>query len=129
MIDLADAYGGGPVLVRSIADNQGISSKYLHALLATLKSAGLVRSVRGSGGGYSLAKPPAEVRLNDIVAALEGPLTLVDCVSDDALCERSADCAARDVWVTVSEAIDDVLSGITLETLLERQRAKDGSAA
>jgi len=126
LIDLAAAYGDGPTLVRTVAENQEISGKYLHALLATLKSAGLVRSVRGSGGGYALARDPAEIRLTEVLEALEGPLVLVDCVSDGELCTRSPKCAARDVWSSVSEAITDVLSAITLKDLLERQQAKDG---
>ena len=129
MIDLAQAYGEGPVLVRSVADRQEVSSKYLHALLGTLKSAGLVRSVRGSGGGYALARHPSEVRLTEIVEALEGPLSVVDCVADEALCRRSASCAVRDVWLTVSEAVTDVLSSLTLEELVERQRAKEAGSA
>ena len=129
LIDLAAAYGDGPTLVRSVAENQQISGKYLHALLATLKSAGLVRSVRGSGGGYALARDPSEIRLTEVIEALEGPLVLVDCVSDGELCDRSPRCAARDVWQSVSEAISDVLGSITLQDLLERQRAKDGESA
>ena len=129
LIDLAAAHGDGPVLVRSVADNQEISSKYLHALLASLKSAGLVRSVRGSGGGYALARHPAEIKLSEVIEALEGPLTLVDCVSDAAICDRSGRCAARDIWSTLSETITDVLAGITLADLLERQRAKDAGDA
>jgi Rrf2 family cysteine metabolism transcriptional repressor len=124
MIDLAAAYGEGPVLVRNIAESQEISSKYLHALLASLKSSGLVRSVRGSGGGFVLAREPASIKLTEILEALEGPLTLVDCVGDQRLCGRAPTCAARDVWIDVSEAIAAVLSGITLADLLARQRKK-----
>ena len=80
MVDLAKRFGEGPVLVRSIAERQEISGKYLHALLASLKSAKLVRSVRGSGGGYALARAPEEIMLNEILEALEGPFSLVDCV-------------------------------------------------
>ncbi len=129
MIDLAADHGAGPVLVRSVAESQGISSKYLHALLASLKSAGLVRSIRGSGGGYVLAREPEAITLLQILEALEGPLNVVDCVADTELCGRAACCAARDVWVDVSRAIAEVLGGITLAALLERQRAKDAAGA
>jgi Rrf2 family protein len=129
MIELAEKYGQGPVLVRSIAERQEISSKYLHALLAALKSAKLVRSVRGSGGGYSLARAPAEIRLDEILVALEGPLSIVDCVLDAKTCDRACRCATRDVWTEVSTAIEDTLSRISLEDLLARQTAKDAACS
>ena len=128
MVDLAQRYGQGPVLVRSIAERQDISSKYLHALLATLKSAKLVRSVRGSGGGYALAKAPAEIRLSEILEALEGPFSIVDCVLDEKVCERSTQCAARDVWFDLSAIMQEMLAQITLGDLLSRQHAKEASA-
>jgi Rrf2 family protein len=124
MVDLALCYGDGPVLVRSIAERQEISSKYLHALLASLKSAKLVRSIRGSGGGYVLARAPEEIRLNEVVEALEGPFSIVDCVLDEAVCDRSRICAVRDLWSDLSLILEEKLSEITLAGLLERQKAK-----
>lgn len=129
MIELAEKYGQGPVLVRSIAEHQEISNKYLHALLAALKAAKLVRSVRGSGGGYALARPPAEIRLDEILQALEGPLAIVDCVLDGAICDRADCCAARDTWAELSHAIESALAGITLEALLSKQQLLDAAAA
>jgi Rrf2 family cysteine metabolism transcriptional repressor len=125
MVDLADHYGEGPVLVRSIAERQEISGKYLHALLASLKSAKLVRSVRGSGGGYALARAPEEIHLNEVLEALEGPFSLVDCVLDQAVCDRSCSCATRDVWTELSKTMEDTLSSISLRELLDRQHAKE----
>lgn len=127
MVDLAQRYGEGPVLVRSIAERQDISSKYLHALLATLKSAKLVRSVRGSGGGYALAKSPEEIRLNEILEALEGPFSIVDCVIDESVCKRSKTCATRDIWSELSMTMEQRLAAITLKELLARQTAKEAS--
>jgi Rrf2 family transcriptional regulator, cysteine metabolism repressor len=128
MIELAEKFGQGPVLVRSIAEHQEISTKYLHALLAALKAAKLVRSVRGSGGGYALVRPPAEIRLDEILQALEGPLSIVDCVLDSSVCDRACHCAARDTWAEVSHAIESTLAGITLEDLLSRQQLKDATS-
>lgn len=128
MVDLAQRFGEGPVLVRSIADRQDISSKYLHALLATLKSAKLVRSVRGSGGGYALSKSPDKIRLNEILEALEGPFSIVDCVLDPSVCDRSKSCATRDVWTDLSTAMEQKLATITLTELLAQQEAKEASA-
>ena len=129
MVDLAQNFGQGPVLVRSIAERQEISSKYLHALLATLKSAKLVRSIRGSGGGYTLARPPAEIRLNEIVEALEGPFAVVDCVLDEDLCSRRPFCATRDIWKDLSETLESKLSAITLDVLLLNQQDKEARSS
>jgi len=107
--------------MREISEAQEISSKYLHALLSSLKSAGLVRSIRGSGGGYSLARVPGDIQLLEIVTALEGPIELVDCVSEATLCDRSPTCAAHEIWVRVSRAIQAELDGVTLEEVAARQ--------
>ncbi len=127
MVDLAQRFGEGPVLVRSIAERQEISSKYLHALLAALKSAKLVRSVRGSGGGYALARAPEEIHLNEVLEALEGPFSIVDCVLDASVCDRSPRCAVRDVWYDLSSTIENLLADISLAKLLKRQVAKEAS--
>ena len=79
----------------AIADRQALSRKHLHALLTSLKSAGLVDSTRGPGGGFELTRSPARIRLSEILHALEGPLSLVHCVSDKRACVRSNGCAAR----------------------------------
>jgi Rrf2 family protein len=129
MIDLAERFGDGPVLVRSIAARQEISSKYLHALLATLKSAKLVRSIRGSGGGYALTKAPTEIYLNEILEALEGPFSIVDCVLDPSVCDRLEHCAVRDVWSDLSQVMEAKLARISLNDLLKQQKAKEAAAA
>ena len=126
MLVLAQKYGGGPVLMASISEKHEISRKYLHALLAALKRAGLVKSIRGVGGGFVLARSPDQITLNEIVRVLEGSLALVDCVDDPTTCTRSSQCAARDIWCTLTNSMDSVLAGITLEELLARQNEKDG---
>ncbi len=127
MLELAQYYGGGPVLIRTIAENQGLSSKYLHALLTSLKSAGLVRSVRGSGGGFKLARAPSEISVKEIISALEGNLCLSDCVTDPKSCQRSKRCVTNALWHDISVYIDNFLGSVTLEDLLTRQseRFKD----
>jgi len=129
MMELAERYGGGPVTVDSIARRQDISAKYIHVLVTGLRSAGLIRSVRGPSGGYELARSPASITALDVVAALEGRSAPVECVSDAACCPRVPHCAARDVWCQVASAVDGVLSALTLEQLAARQRAKAEGAA
>lgn len=120
MLELAIGYGDGPILMSTISENQEVSRKYLYALLSSLKAAGLVRSVRGTGGGYVLARNPSEITLGDIIRALEGSLCLVDCVDDESVCDRSAACVAREVWQKLSARIELFLNGMTLADLRAR---------
>jgi len=80
MYDLALNYGDEPVSLKSIAERQGISENYLEQLMANLRKAGLVRSIRGAYGGYLLSREPSKITVGDVLRALEGPIGLVDCV-------------------------------------------------
>ena len=117
MFELARGFGEGPLLMSDIAERQGLSRKHLHALLTSLKSAGLVRSIRGPGGGFILAKAPGEIKLSEVLQTLEGPLALVHCVPDRRSCDRVDRCAAREVWRRLSRAIEDVLDSVTIEDI------------
>ena len=127
MVNLAANFGNKSVLAASIAKNEGISIKYLHTLLTLLKTQDLVRSIRGAGGGFVLAKPPSDISINDIVRALEGSLSLVECLEDNVSCERMKGCIARDVWKHLSENIELSLANITLEDLVRKKREKEHS--
>jgi Rrf2 family protein len=124
MMMLAGAYGTGPVPVDVISREQDISGQYIHVLVSGLRAAGLVRAVRGPGGGYELARPPSAITALDVVGALEGRMVPVECVVDPATCSRAPRCAARDVWCEVGAAVDGVLASLTLEQLAARQRRK-----
>ncbi|MHC4193317.1 MAG: RrF2 family transcriptional regulator [Planctomycetota bacterium] len=124
ILQLARHYGKGPLQTRAIAKQEDISGKYLEQLMATLKSAGFVRSVRGSKGGYMLAKAPNQIKLNEIFNSLEGPVATVECVQDEDYCERVADCVTRQVWTEVQRAITNVLESITLQDLVGRAKDK-----
>lgn len=127
MLSLALYDGKGPVPLNKIAKEQEISEKYLEHLMASLKSAGLVRSVRGMRGGYRLAKPSSQIRLDEVVRVLEGSIVPVECVDDPDLCRRSRFCVLRDVWGQVKEAMEAVLESTTLQDLVEREREKEQS--
>ncbi len=120
MIELAANYTAGPVFIGTISGKQDISLKYLHAILTSLKKAGLVRSLRGRSGGYVLARSPARITLQEIFHALEGPLALVDCVTNRGSCRRAENCTTREVWRDLSRTIDDILGQTTLEELAAR---------
>jgi len=122
MMELARREGAGRVQAQVIADAQELSAGYLEHLLAALRKASLVRSVRGQHGGYELARAPDEISLLEIVDALEGPVGLVECVDNAEVCERADRCATRDVWRKVGEAVAKTLTGITLGDVCRRQR-------
>ena len=125
VIELAQDEGKRPLQLRTIAERQGISIKYLEQLMGILRSAGFVRSVRGAKGGYVLARPPEQITLHGVFRCLEGPVTTTECVEDNDYCGRWADCAARKVWIQVEEAIQRVLSGITLADLVQQPHSSE----
>lgn len=120
MLELALHFGDGPVQVKDISRRQEISDRYLEQLLTPLKAAGLVRVIRGAHGGFTLAKPPAGIRLIEIIQIMEGSTAPVDCVDDAQICSRSGLCVTRGVWAEIKNAIDKVLESTTLQDLLER---------
>ena len=125
MLELASRYGEGPIELREIAKRENISPKYLEQVIIPLRTAGLVKSVRGSKGGYSLAKPPSRINLNDLVEILEGPVNLIDCLRDTTVCQKVPLCVTRDIWKEVSEAIYKIFHSVTLEDMVNRRREKE----
>ncbi len=126
MLELAFHYGEGPIELKEIAKRENISLKYLEQVIIPLRSAGVVKSVRGSKGGYSLAKSPSETCLNDLVEILEGPINLIECLRDPKACQKSSFCVTRDIWKEVSEAIYQIFHSITLEEMVNRRKEKEG---
>ena len=126
MLELASHYGEGPIELKEIARKEDISLKYLEQVINPLRAAGLVKSIRGSKGGYSLAKPPSQICLYDVVETLEGPLNLVECVHDSKVCQRTPLCVTRDIWKEVSDAISKIFYSVTLEDMVNRKKRKEG---
>ncbi len=124
MLDLAREYGKGSVFLRETAAREGISEKYLSQIIIPLRGGGLVRSTRGAYGGYTLARPPSEITLREIVEPLEGGNCLVDCVKHPSACPRVPMCAARDIWTMLGEKISEALDSVTLEQLVLINREK-----
>lgn len=125
LTDLAAHYGEGTILLRDIAERQGLSQSYLENLMVSLKAAGLVRTRRGRQGGYTLSRPPEEIKLGHIFTALEGPLTLIDCVSDPRLCPHSDTCVTRDVWREMEQAMTTILEMRTLGEMVRQTKKKE----
>ena len=122
ILEFAENYGKGPLQLKAIAEHQEISVKYLEQLMAVLKSAGIVRSVRGPRGGYVLAKSPNEIKVSDCFNCLEGPVITTECVDNSSFCTRTADCVARQLWTDVQNTVMDLLRSITLQSLIDRTR-------
>ena len=124
ILELALEYGKPPMQIKTIAEREDISNKYLEQLIAMLKAAGLVRSLRGPRGGYMLAKPPAEIKLKDIFVTLEGPMVPAECLEHPEFCPRCMDCATREIWAELQESVNGVLESQTLADLVQRTVSK-----
>ena len=107
-----------PTSVKEIAERPGLPQPYLEQILLAVKGAGLVRSKRGVGGGYVLARPPSHITLADILAAVDGPLTTL--MGEHDHCEGH--CVLQEVWVGVSDETRQILERFTLADLVERTR-------
>lgn len=117
MIYLARHPGGTPIPLPEIARDEAIPVAFLERIFAGLRRGGLVSATRGACGGYRLARVPEDISVADVMAALEGPLSLVGCVPDDGGCERVDGCASREVWRRLDQAITHALTDITLKDL------------
>lgn len=126
MLELASHYGEGPIELKEIAEKEEISLKYLEQVIIPIRTAGYVKSVRGSKGGYILAKPPSEIYLSELVEILDGPVHLVECINNPTACLKSPHCVTRDIWKEVSESINHLFRSITLEDMVRRKREKEG---
>ena len=124
MVELGLADSRDPVQLDRIAERQKTSPEYLVHLLAALKTAGLVRSVRGACGGYVLDKPPSGIKLIDICRVLEGTTAPLECVDDPRSCPDADLCVTRDLWARMKDVVDDVLESPTLQDLVDSRKHK-----
>lgn len=127
MLELALSYKKGVVSTREIATQQQVSPKYLEHLLASLRSASLVRSVRGAQGGHTLTRHPAQINLREIYDALEGTEGFVECTTCPEVCDRTDTCVTWEIWAQMYAACMEILESTTLEDLAHRVRNKQGA--
>ncbi|WP_040950037.1 cysteine metabolism transcriptional regulator CymR [Gorillibacterium massiliense] len=111
MMELAARTGEGPTSLKSIAEKHGLSEHYLEQLIAPLRNAGLVKSIRGAYGGYILSKSAEQITSGDVIRVLEGPISPVDFTDED-------DPAKRDLWMRIRDSIAEVLDNTTLQSLV-----------
>lgn len=119
MVELALNYNKGPVLLKDISKSQEISFKYLSQLIMPLKIAGLVKANRGAHGGYFLARPPEEIKLSEIILAVEDSISPVECIDNPDICPRANNCITRDVWAEIGRKCHEVLDAYDLKTMVE----------
>lgn len=124
LIELSHHYGEArPTQSGEIAARQKIPESYLEQLLTTLRRAGFIRSVRGPQGGHALVRAPAEVKVSEVIEALEGSIMPIDCLDESSSCTKAGGCAQREMWAAVRTAILEVLDNTTIADLAERERA------
>ncbi|MGB9677103.1 MAG: RrF2 family transcriptional regulator [Candidatus Ratteibacteria bacterium] len=124
LVQLAECFKGKPVKIEEIAKKQNISEKYLEQIMLQLKKSGFVEGIAGSKGGFILSKNPEEIKVIDIVVALEGDISPVFCVDNPQLCNLSNICSSREVWKGLKEKIYEFLSSIKLSDLIKLSEAK-----
>jgi Rrf2 family iron-sulfur cluster assembly transcriptional regulator len=121
MIDLAEQGGGRYIPMKSVAERQGISLKYMEKILRLLVSAKLVEGVHGKGGGYRLTRAPGEYPVSEILQLTEGSLAPVSCLECGAeACERAADCRTLPLWTKLDRLINGYLETVTLADLMKQ---------
>lgn len=126
MLALAMQEDGGNLSVKTVAERQGISEKYLEQIIPVLVRGGLVRSVRGARGGYHLAKSAEDYTVGLILRTVEGSIAPVSCLDDEInQCARCQECVTLDLWEQVDQAISNVVDHVTLADLVDKQRRID----
>lgn len=132
MYDLALNAEKGPQSIKAIAERGDMPDAYLEQLIAVLKREGLVTSTRGAQGGYMLARPANEITVGDVLRALEGGLSLVDCLDGEENCGKSCACPSRIVWMKLRDGMNAIVDGITLQDMVEdyrRMKAQEDTTA
>lgn len=119
MLDLAIHDKAGPVTLADISQCQGISLSYLEQLFAKLRSNGLVKGVRGPGGGYRLAKPADEISVASIIKAVDESVDVTRC-NGNGNCKDGEKCLTHDLWMSLSDRLHDFLDNITLAQFVDR---------
>jgi len=130
MVNLARHHKEGreAIILKSVAEQEGISIRYLEQIIIPLKINKLVKSIRGAGGGYSLGRAPETIKLCDILQALEGTCSLVECVEDETVCDKIDICGTHEIWKGATQILKDYFDHITLKDVLDTTEKKQAAA-
>jgi Rrf2 family iron-sulfur cluster assembly transcriptional regulator len=121
VINLAMANHSRPISIGLIANEENVSSEFLEQIFFKLKKAGLIRSVRGPGGGFMLNKKPSEISVQNILEAVGETHGLTPCtLRRKMLCDRPEPCAAHEVWTGLQKTMEDYLTRVTLDDILKK---------
>jgi Rrf2 family protein len=118
MFEIARGFPDNPVTIREISERQDVSVAYLEQILNRLRKAGLVKSVKGPGGGYLLSKDPVEISIAAILNELEGPVAITSCLNPEEGCIRVDSCVTHLLWKALGEQVEAFLQTITLRNLV-----------
>ncbi len=129
MIDIAMNQNEGPVSVRDIARRQSLSDKYLEQIITQANKAGLLKSIRGAGGGYQLSRPAKDISVGEILRVMEGSLSPVECVrergAEPAPCQNAGECATYELWRDIKTAVDQVIDNRSLQDMIDNYLRKN----
>ena len=131
MLNLAHNYSDGndAIILKNVSDEENISIRYLEQIIIPLKINKLVKSIRGAGGGYILARHPSKIRLSEILDSLEGTMCLVECIEDNEYCGRAEQCAAHEIWKEASDMLKEYFEKLTLQDLAENDKKRKTKTA
>lgn len=121
MFEIANGYQTGPVTIKEISEKQSVSVAYLEQILNTLRKAGIIKSVKGPGGGYVLNKTPDNISIGAILRELDGPVAITSCLDPTEGCMRIDGCVTHLLWKSLGEKIEAFLDNMTLQDLIEGQ--------
>ena len=125
MLDLAQHRQEGYISLKTIADRQGYSMKYLEMIVGSLKRAGLVASIRGKEGGYQLVRDPEDYTIGEILRCIEDNLAPVSCIkAGDICCEHAGECMTVPMWKELDDITNAYLDGVSLQDLLTGEKWK-----
>ena len=126
MLNLAQHHGNGTeaIILKNISEEEGISIRYLEQIIIPLQINRLVKSIRGAGGGYILGRDPADIKLSEILHALEGNCCLVECIEDPDYCEQIEVCPTFDIWKGATDMLKGYFDRITLKDIVAMAEKK-----
>ena len=130
MVNLARHYKNSnePIILKNVSEEEGISIRYLEQIIIPLKINRLVKSIRGAGGGYILARNPTEIKICDILQALEGSCSLVECIEDETFCDKIKTCGTHEIWKGATELLRNYFEKLTVQDVLEIGEKKIAAA-
>ena len=134
MYEIARANAIGPVTIKKISEEQHVSVAYLEQILNKLRKSGIIKSIKGPGGGYILARDPKMISIGEILQELEGPVAITSCLDPKEGCVRVDSCVTHLLWKSLGDNIEHFLDGMKLQDLLQGEQfvsmaGKNGSTA